>query len=410
MELINNQYVISSIPAIELAEKYGTPLYVYDATKMESQYRRLINSFDTNVKINFACKALTNVSVLKVFKNLGAGIDTVSLQEIKLGLMAGFNPSDIIFTPNCVDLTEIIEAIELGVNINIDSLSILEKFGKKYGGTKPVGIRIKPGVMGGGHKKISTGHVDSKFGIEVENVSRILEIIQQYDLRIEGLHLHTGSDILDIEAFVKSADTMFETAKHFKNLEYIDFGGGFKVSYKEGDYTTDIEYLGQLFSKRFNEFCREYGSQLTLYFEPGKFLVSQAGYFITRVNVIKPSKNTTFASINSGFNHLIRPMYYDAYHHITNISKPKASPKPYSVVGYICETDTFAWNREINEIEEGDYLVFQNAGAYCFSMASNYNSRLLPAEVLIYHDKDYLIRKPQVFEDLTSNLVFPEIG
>ncbi len=410
MELIKNQYVISSIPAIELAEKYGTPLYVYDATKMESQYRRLINSFDTNVKINFACKALTNVSVLKVFKNLGAGIDTVSLQEIKLGLMAGFNPSDIIFTPNCVDLTEIIEAIELGVNINIDSLSILEKFGKKYGGTKPVGIRIKPGVMGGGHKKISTGHVDSKFGIEVENVSRILEIIQQYDLRIEGLHLHTGSDILDIEAFVKSADTMFETAKHFKNLEYIDFGGGFKVSYKEGDYTTDIEYLGQLFSKRFNEFCREYGSQLTLYFEPGKFLVSQAGYFITRVNVIKPSKNTTFASINSGFNHLIRPMYYDAYHHITNISKPKASPKPYSVVGYICETDTFAWNREINEIEEGDYLVFQNAGAYCFSMASNYNSRLLPAEVLIYHDKDYLIRKPQVFEDLTSNLVFPEIG
>ena len=256
MELIKNQYVISSIPAIELAEKYGTPLYVYDATKMESQYRRLINSFDTNVKINFACKALTNVSVLKVFKNLGAGIDTVSLQEIKLGLMAGFNPSDIIFTPNCVDLTEIIEAIELGVNINIDSLSILEKFGKKYGGTKPVGIRIKPGVMGGGHKKISTGHVDSKFGIEVENVSRILEIIQQYDLRIEGLHLHTGSDILDIEAFVKSADTMFETAKHFKNLEYIDFGGGFKVSYKEGDYTTDIEYLGQLFSKRFNEFCR----------------------------------------------------------------------------------------------------------------------------------------------------------
>jgi diaminopimelate decarboxylase len=410
MELINNQYVIGSIPAIELAEKYGTPLFVYDAAKMESQYRRLVNSFDATVKFNYACKALTNVSVLKIFKNLGVGIDTVSLQEIKMGLLAGFNPSDIIFTPNCVDLTEIVEAVDLGVNINIDSLSILEKFGKKYGSSKPVGIRIKPGVMGGGHKKISTGHVDSKFGIEVQNVSRILAIVHQYDLKIEGLHLHTGSDILDIEAFVKSADTMFETAKHFKNLEYIDFGGGFKVSYKEGDYTTDIEYLGHLFSKRFNEFCSEYGSKLTLYFEPGKFLVSEAGYFITKVNVIKPSKNTTFACINSGFNHLIRPMYYDAYHHITNVSKPKASPKSYSVVGYICETDTFAWNREINEIEEGDYLVFQNAGAYCFSMASNYNSRLLPAEVLIYHDKDYLIRRSQVFEDLTRNLVMPEIG
>lgn len=405
------EYEIGSILATELAEKYGTPLYVYDAGKMEFQYKRLKKAFaGTAVKINYASKALTNVSVLKVFKNLGAGIDTVSLQEVKLGLMAGFSPSNIIFTPNCVDLTEISEAIELGVNINIDSLSILEKFGKKYGDTKPVGIRIKPGVMGGGHKKISTGHVDSKFGIDVENVNGIIEIIQKYNLRIEGLHLHTGSDILDIEAFIKSADTMFETAKHFKGLEYIDFGGGFKVSYKQDDYTTDIEYLGQLFSKRFDEFCKEYGSKLTLYFEPGKFLVSEAGYFITKVNVVKPSKNTTFACINSGFNHLIRPMYYDAYHHIINISKPKAPIKSYSVVGYICETDTFAWNRELNEVEEGDYLLFQNAGAYCFSMASNYNSRLLPAEVLIYKGKDYLIRKPQTFEDLTSNLVMPEIG
>jgi len=166
--------------------------------------------------------------------------------------------------------------------------------------------------------------------------------------------------------------------------------------------------LGRLFSQRFNDFCKEYGSELTLYFEPGKFLVSEAGYLVTKVNVIKPSKNTTFACINSGFNHLIRPMYYDAYHHITNISKPLAEPKAYSVVGYICETDTFAWNREINEIAEGDYLVFNNAGAYCFSMASNYNSRLLPAEVLIYKGKDYLIRRAQTFEDLTSNLENPE--
>ena len=409
MEFTNNQYIIGTIPVLELAKKYGSPVFIYDAGKMESQYNRLKNAFaNTSVKINYACKALTNVSVLKIFKNLGAGIDTVSIQEIKLGLLAGYDPADIIFTPNCVGLDEITEAIELGVKINIDSLSILEKFGAKYGGTKPAGIRIKPNVMGGGHKKISTGHVDSKFGISVEQIDLIQDIVQKYNIKIDGLHLHTGSDILDIEAFVKSADTMFETAKHFKGLEYIDFGGGFKVSYKDGDYTTDIAYLGRLFSQRFNDFCKEYGSELTLYFEPGKFLVSEAGYLVTKVNVIKPSRNTTFACINSGFNHLIRPMYYDAYHQITNISKPLSAPKAYSVVGYICETDTFAWNREINEIAEGDYLVFNNAGAYCFSMASNYNSRLLPAEILIYKGKDYLIRKAQTFEDLTSNLENPE--
>jgi diaminopimelate decarboxylase len=411
MELINQKYTIGTIPILAIAEKYGSPVYVYDADKMESQYNRLLQAFEgASVKINYACKALTNVSVLKVFKKLGAGVDTVSIQEIKLGLLAGFAPSDIIFTPNCVGLAELTEAIELGVKINIDSLSILEKFGAKYGHTKPVGIRIKPDVMGGGHKKISTGHVDSKFGIAVDQLDAILDIIKTFNLKIEGLHLHTGSDILDIEAFVKSADTMFKTAKYFKGLEYIDFGGGFKVSYKQDDYTTDVEYLGRLFSKRFNEFCKEYGSELTLYFEPGKFLVSEAGYFVTKVNVIKPSKNTTFACINSGMNHLIRPMYYDAYHHITNISKPGAPLKTYSVVGYICETDSFAWNREISEIDEGDYLVFHNAGAYCFSMASNYNSRLLPAEILIYQGKDYLIRKAQTFEDLTVNLEIPELG
>jgi diaminopimelate decarboxylase len=411
MELIDQQYVIGTIPVIELAEKYGTPLYVYDTAKMESQYNRLKQAFaSTNVKFSYACKALTNVNVLKVFKRLGAGIDTVSLYEVKLGLMAGLKPSDIIFTPNCVDLPELSQAIELGVNINIDSLSVLEKFGKKYGNTKSVGIRIKPDVMGGGHKKISTGHADSKFGIDVEQVESILNIIQQYNLKIEGLHLHTGSDILDIEAFIKSADAMFKTAMHFKGLEYIDFGGGFKVPYQQNDYTTDIEYLGKLFSSRFNDFCRDYGSKPLLCFEPGKFLVSEAGYFITKVNVIKPSKNTVFACINSGLNHLIRPMYYDAYHHITNISKPKAALKNYSVVGYICETDTFAWNRELNEVDEGDYLVFHNAGAYCFSMASNYNSRPLPAEVMIHKGKDYLIRKAQTFEDLTGNLVIHELG
>jgi diaminopimelate decarboxylase len=404
MDLVNNSFCIGGLPVEDLALKYDTPVYVYDASKMESQYNRLMNAFSgTRLNVKFACKSLSNVSVLKFFKRLGLGIDAVSIQEVKLALVAGFKPEAIIFTPNCVDLSELSEAIDLGVNVNIDSLSVLKKFGAAYGNSKSIGIRIKPHVMGGGNKKISTGHVDSKFGISVEKIDQVLDIVRQYNIHVDGLHMHTGSDILDIAVFLKSADAMFETAKKFDRLDYLDFGSGFKVPYKPGDYSTDIEYLGTLLSAKFNEFSHNYGRELTLNFEPGKFLVSEAGYFITRVNVVKPAKNTTFACINTGLNHLIRPMFYDSYHHITNVSKPNGVKKPYSVVGYICETDTFAWNREISEVSEGDLLVFHNAGAYCFSMASNYNSRLLPAEVMVYQGKDYLIRKRQHFEDLLRN-------
>lgn len=411
MELINNQYFIGGISVNDLVKKYGTPVYIYDAGKMEAQYHRLANAFaKSNVEINFACKALTNINILKFFKNLEAGIDTVSINEVKLGLKAGFEPHKIVFTPNCISLEELSEAAELGVKVNIDSLSMLEKFGAKYGSSYAVGIRLKPNVMGGGNLKISTGHVDSKFGISVEDINLILEIIELHRMRIDGLHMHTGSDIKDLEVFLKSASVMFGIAGMFKDLEYIDFAGGFKVPYQPSDYSTDIEKLGELLTTQFNNFCKEYGRNLALHFEPGKFLVSEAGYFATSVNVIKPSKNTTFACINSGLNHLIRPMFYEAYHHITNVSKPNALMQPYSVVGYICETDTFAWNRDIQEIEEGDCLVFHNAGAYCFTMASNYNSRFLPSEVLIYKGKDYLIRKQQSFEDLLQNQVIHELS
>jgi diaminopimelate decarboxylase len=411
MELINDQYFIGGLPVKELVKKYGTPVYIYDSGKMEYQYNRLRNAFSkTNVKLNFACKALTNISVLKFFKKLGAGLDTVSIQEIKLGVKAGFDPKDIVFTPNCISLDELSEAAGLGVKVNIDSLSMLDKFGAKYGNSVAVGIRLKPNVMGGGNIKISTGHVDSKFGISVENINQICEIVDLHRMKIDGLHMHTGSDIMDIEVFIKSAGVMFSVASRFNDLEYLDFAGGFKVPYKPNDYSTDIEKLGKILSDQFSDFCKNYGRNLSLHFEPGKFLVSEAGYFATTVNVLKPSENTTFACINSGLNHLIRPMFYDAYHHITNVSKPFGFMRPYSVVGYICETDTFAWNRDIHEIEEGDCLVFHNAGAYCFSMASNYNSRLLPAEVLIYKGKDYLIRKQQSFDDLLQNQVIHELN
>lgn len=391
---------------LKIAEEFGSPVYVYDAGKIESQYKRLTNAFKSvkKLKINYAVKALSNVSILKFFNTLGSGIDTVSIQEVQLGLAAGFKPQQIIFTPNGVSLHEIEEAASLGVQINIDNLSILEQFGTKHPKT-PVCIRINPHVMAGGNSKISVGHIDSKFGISIHQIPHLLRIIDNTKMTINGIHMHTGSDILDIDVFLYASEILFETAKQFKNLEFIDFGSGFKVPYKAGDIETNIEELGQKLSDKFNNFCKEYGKELTLAFEPGKFLVSESGFFLAQVNSVKQTTSTVFAQIDSGFNHLIRPMFYGSHHDIINISNPEGRERFYTVVGYICETDTFGNNRRINEINDGDILCFKNAGAYCFSMSSNYNSRFKPAEVLWYNNKAHLIRKRETFEDIMHNQI-----
>jgi diaminopimelate decarboxylase len=391
---------------LEIAETYGSPVYVYDAHKIESQYKRLTNAFGevSQLKIHYAAKALTNISVLKFVSKLGAALDTVSVQEVQLGLKAGFAAENIIYTPNGVSLSELEKVAALGVQINIDNLDVLEQFGSKYPET-PVCIRINPHVMAGGNSNISVGHIDSKFGISIHQMPLLLRIVENTQMNINGIHMHTGSDILDIEVFLHASEILFEAAKQFKNLTFIDFGSGFKVSYKAHDFETNIEELGEKLSHRFNLFCENYGRPLTLAFEPGKFLVSQSGYFLTKVNGIKQTTSTVFAQVDSGFNHFIRPMLYGAQHHIENISNPEGKPRFYSVVGYICETDTFANNCRINEIKEGDVLAFHNAGAYCFMMASNYNSRYKPAEVLWYNGGSHLIRKRETFEDLLLNQV-----
>ncbi len=391
---------------LQIAKDFGSPVYVYDAEKINFQYKRLTNAFGKvkHLKLNYAVKALSNISILKLFNSLGAGIDTVSIQEVHLGLKAGFKPESIIFTPNGVSLEEIEKAAKLGVQINIDNLSILEQFGTKHPKI-PVCIRINPHVMAGGNTNISVGHIDSKFGISIHQIPLLLRIVENTKMNINGIHMHTGSDILDIDVFLYASEILFETAKNFKDLEFIDFGSGFKVPYKVGDIETNIEELGEKLSKRFNEFCKDYGRDLTLAFEPGKFLVSEAGVFLAKVNVVKQTTSTVFAQIDSGFNHLIRPMLYGSQHDILNISNPKGRERFYSVVGYICETDTFANNRRISEINEGDILCFKNAGAYCYSMASNYNSRYRPAEVLLYKGKAHLIRKRETFNDILNNQI-----
>jgi len=389
---------------VDLATEFGCPLYVYDAAKIESQYHRLTTAFAKveRLRVNYAVKALSNIAILQLFKKIGANIDTVSIQEVQLGLHAGFQPHQIIYTPNGVSFEEIEEAAALGVQINIDNLSILEHFGTKHP-TVPVCIRINPHVMAGGNTNISVGHIDSKFGISIHQMPHILRIVENTGMYINGIHMHTGSDILDIEVFLYAAEILFEAAVHFKTLDFLDFGSGFKVPYHKGDIETNIEEFGRKLTKRFNAFEKEYGRPLTLAFEPGKFLVSEAGFFLAKVNVVKQTTSTVFASIDSGFNHLIRPMLYGSQHFIENISNPKGKERFYSVVGYICETDTFANNRKISEIKEGDILCFRNAGAYCFAMASNYNSRYKPAEVLWKDGKGILIRERETFEDLLKN-------
>ena len=399
-------YSLSNQQLSAIAEEFGTPLYVYHAEKIKEQFGKLDAAFkECNARFFYACKALSNINVLKWMQRLGAGLDCVSINEVKLGLKAGFTPQNILFTPNSVDFAEIEEGKEIGVNVNIDNISMLERFGNKFGGSYPICIRFNPHIMGGGNYKISTGHIDSKFGISVHQMRHIERIVQSTKLNVKGIHMHTGSDIKDVQVFLQGLDILFELAAHFPDISFIDLGSGFKVPYHDDDVQTDVTLLGKKVAEAFNKFSKETGKKIEVWFEPGKYLVSEAGYFIVKANVIKQTTATVFAGVNSGFNHLIRPMFYEAYHRIENISNPNGSERIYTVVGNICETDTFAWDRKLHEVREGDLLVFYNAGAYGFEMSSNFNSRLKPAEVMVKDGKSFLIRKADVFEDLLKNQV-----
>jgi len=410
MSASQNPVQIQGISLESIATQFGTPVYVYNGEKIVNQVKTFSEAFvGVNMKIKYATKALSNISILKLMRKAGAGVDAVSIQEVYLCIQAGYPAAEIMYTPNCVEFSEVEEAVELGVNINLDNLPTLEQFGKKYGNSVPVCIRINPHIMAGGNAKISVGHIASKFGISIDQLDEIVEVVEANNIRVNGLHLHTGSDILEPEVFLKAGNVLFDAAVNFPDLKFLDFGGGFKVGYKEGDVTTDIAHVGKVISEAFQSFCRKYGRELELWFEPGKYMVSECGYLIVKSTVVKKTPQITFIGVNSGLNHLLRPMMYDAYHGVYNLSNPDGAEETYSVVGYICETDTLASDRKISEVRTGDLLVLKNAGAYGFSMASNYNSRYLPAEVLVLDGKANLIRKREEMEDLTRNQVILDL-
>lgn len=406
MELKNNEYYIQGLRVLDLCEEFGTPLYLYNADTIKEQLNTLQDAFDgLKVRFKYAAKSLTNLSILKLMRHYGLGLDVVSIQEAMLGLKAGYAPQEILYTPNCVSFEEIKMAVELGVMINIDNISILEHFGHEYGDSVPICIRLNPHIMAGGNTKISTGHIDSKFGISVLQMRHLLRVIKTNNIKVIGLHVHTGSDILDAEVFLRGAQIVFDAAREFSDLQFLDFGSGFKVAYRPGDPTTDLKQVGSRLKEAVDGFSKEYGREVEVWFEPGKFLVSEAGYLLVRTNVIKTTPATVFAGVDSGMNHLIRPMMYDAYHDMFNLSNPTGIQRVYSVVGYICETDTLGWDRKLNELKEGDVIAIKNAGAYGYSMSSNYNSRYRPAEVLVYEGKAQLIRRRETLEDLLRNQV-----
>lgn len=388
--------MISHQSLLDYANKYGTPLYVYDGNQILNRYKELYEFIDyPKLKILYAMKANYNVGILKLLKKNNAYLDTVSPGEVMLALKLGFTKDEILFTSNNITDSEMNEVQETGVLFNIGAISSLEKYGKSFPGNN-VCVRFNPDVYAGENKYVQTAGAITKFGILMSDLDKVLEIAAKYKLKIVGIHEHTGSGIGQTEKVFESMNNLLSiaTKENFPDLEFIDFGGGLKVNYTPTAQHIDWKKFGEKVSEVFTKFCKNYGKELYMYFEPGKFVVAESGYLIIEVNTLKNNRGRLIAGTNSGFNHLIRPLLYGSYHHIENLTNPNGKKYLYDVCGNICESgDCFAEQRELPEIREGDLLVIKTAGAYCYSMGSIYNLRSMPSELLVIDDQEYLITK-----------------
>lgn len=404
MKIKENKVYFGDTSAEELIEQFGSPLYVYDYDTLVTQYNRLHNAFKrSDTLIYYACKANANLEIMKLFKELGAGIDAVSPGEVFLALKAGFRPQDILLTGTNVTRDDIEYTFEHNARVNIDNLAMVENNDQLYSG-REVFVRLNPDIRAGAHTYLETGHRDTKFGILKNDLPRVIELLQRSGAKLVGLHQHIGSDITESEPLLNGLDQLLSIAREFDTIRFIDIGGGFKVKYYEDDSETDVEGLGAEVSEHFNAFCEEHDLDLTLILEPGKYLVSEAGYLLTTVQSVKRNYNKVIVGTDSGMNHLIRPALYHAYHEIVNATRVEGETEKVNVVGNICESaDVFAKNRSLSRTKAGDVLCVKNVGSYGYSMASMYNARFLPEEILIQNGAPRSIRRRQTFKDLLSN-------
>ncbi len=408
-----NRLFIGNVAASDLAGKFGTPVYAYDEETIRSKVKALLQNIAYRpLKVYYAAKANTNLSVLKIVREEGGqsiGIDAVSPGEVEAALKAGFRPEQVIFTSTSVTDEEMKSAIARKVLVNCDSLSQLERYGRLNPNSR-VCFRVNPDVGAGHHSHVITGGPDSKFGIWADDVGKAFDIAAKHGLKVVGIHEHIGSGILETGKFIEAMNVLLSiVTKHkseLQHLEFVDFGGGIGVPYRPDQEPIDFQEFGAAVSKLFSSFCSSFGKKLAMAIEPGRFLVAESGVLLCTVNTVKQTPKHKFVGVNTGFNHLIRPMAYGSYHPIVVVDNcgsdggKKEKFEKVAVCGNICESgDVFTRNeggiadRELPPVKEGDVLALLVAGAYGFSMASNYNTRPRPPEVLVSGSKAKLIRK-----------------
>lgn len=403
--LINNQYQIQGLSVEALTFEYGTPTYLYNLDTITERISALKNHLGKYPDTHFlyAIKANYNPHIVRHIIARGFGIDAVSIEEVKMALMCGCAKENIMYTENNISDREMEEVHELGILLNIGSLTRLQRFAKRYPGSD-VCVRFNPDVGAGSHESNITGGADSKFGISHEQVDSVPEIAREYGLNVIGIHSHIGSGWLSVDEPLEAMDAILNIANRFRDLKFIDLGGGFGVPYRPEEKPLDLEVLGNAYQQKFSQFCRQYGRDLEMRFEPGRYVVAESGHLLTRVTDKKTSPDgRIFVGTDTGMNQLVRPAMYGSYHPVTNISNPAGALQSCDICGNVCEcADYFARDRHIPEARIGDLLSIDVAGAYGMSMASNYQLRALPAEILVADGVATLIRPRQTFEEFIT--------
>ncbi|MEX2209989.1 MAG: diaminopimelate decarboxylase [Patescibacteria group bacterium] len=369
----------------QAAKRFGTPLYVYDERVIADRYRELVRSIRyPKLEVHYAMKANANPRVLRLLRRLGSDVETVSPGEIRLAKQAGFTPKQIAFTCASASAADLDAAVRGGATVNADSLHQLEYLAKRLPKRRPLGVRINQGIAGGHHKHVMTGGPDSKFGIDPGQVRDARRIAAKYGRKINGIHQHIGSNVLDPPLFAKAMRALLGTARQFDELDYVDFGGGFGVPYRPDEPRLDIPELGRLIDKTMAAFMAAAGYEPRLAFEPGRYLVAEAGTLLVTVTDYKVTPHKVFVGVDSGFNQLLRPAMYGSYHHIENVSNPRGRRCTVTIAGNVCESgDVFARDRPLAASRLGDLLAIRTAGAYGETMASTYNARPLPKAAVI---------------------------